>query len=915
MTTKDVKSTKPAGIAQPDQFRSVELREAVERSPAEAEAKLDGFRDEFPRKDMDELIVEPTDRRNFMGVMSAGMALAGTATLGGCLRKPREKILPYTKRPEDLIPGKPRYFATAAQLTGSVIGVLVESQEGRPTKIEGNPRHPNSLGATDTFTQASVLELYDPTRVSAPRAEGKKLPFAHMEKKLERLVIEQQKTQGEGLAVVTRDLRSPVLMQLLGQVKTKLPKAKIYRHDPAFPANTLAGLAMVGETGKRPLYDLGRADRILTLDHDFLGLEGDMVRNARHYAWRRRISSEKDTMNRLYAVEPTFSITGSNADHRLRLAPSQIGEFLADLLGYMVSTGVNAPAGSEALLNQLKDAYLKRANGLPYRRWLKPLAKDLLAHRRRALVLVGERQAPRTHALGHLLNSLLESYTRTVSLVPSAELPADGDIADLAREITAQRVKTLFMLGVNPVYDAPADLNFGKLVGTVPSSIALSLLDNETTKVAKWVIPQSHYLETWGELVATDGTQTIQQPLIAPLYPSFSEIELLARLLDRKERDGHALVRGRWAQLYSDKDYLRITWRRSLHDGVKRMRLKPVAPAFNWSKVGVAWTTRLPAPTAQKLELVFAQDAKVYDGRLSTSPWLQELPDPITKLTWDNALLVGVATAKRLKLENQAIVEVQSTAKGGHKLQLPVWIIPGVADNTLILPLGYGRKDAGKVAENAGFNGYAVRQSKTLHYTQAIKLSAARGSYKLASTQEHGTMVEPITGKKRPIAIEASLADYKQYEAKRKQAKKPQMNFAKNAAQVLPDEKLKSIYTETVVRTGQQWGMSIDLSTCIGCNACAIACQSENNISTVGKTEVLNGRELSWIRLDRYFAAPKYEKGMPAVDDVTMVTQPLGASSARPPPARTSARSARRCTAPRAQRHGLQPLHRHAVLR
>ncbi|PID38416.1 MAG: hypothetical protein CSB49_05770, partial [Proteobacteria bacterium] len=656
----------PKGIPQPNHVRSVALLEAATRAPQEAETKLDPFRDEFPHKNMDELIVEPTDRRNFIGIMSAGMVLAGSATLSGCLRKPREKILPYTKRPEDVIPGKPRYFATAAQLTGTVVGLLVESQEGRPTKIEGNPRHPNSLGSTDAFTQASVLDLYDPARVSSPRVEGKKLPFSHMEKKLERLAVELKKTRGEGLAVVTRDLRSPVLMQLLQQLKRTHPKAKIYRHDSAYPANTLAGMAMVGEKGKRPVYDLGRADRILTLDHDFLGLEGDVLRNARHYTWRRRISSEKDTMNRLYAVEPTFSLTGSNADHRLRLAPSQIGSFLADLLGYIHSTGVNAPAGSGPLLDQLKRAYLERANGLPYRRWLKPLAKDLLAHRRRALVLVGERLAPRVHALGHLLNTILESYTRTVSLMPSAELPADGDIVDLAREITAQRVKTVCMLGVNPVYDAPADLNVARLLSTVPKTIALSLLDNETTKVAKWVVPQSHYLETWGELVATDGTQTIQQPLIAPLYSSFSEIELLARLLDLKARDGHKLVRGRWAKLYKDPEYLRITWRRSLHDGVKRARLKATAPTFSWDKVGAAWGKRPPAPTPQKLELVFAQDPSVYDGRMSTNSWLQETPDPITKLTWDNALLVGVATAKRLELENEALVEIQSTAKGAH---------------------------------------------------------------------------------------------------------------------------------------------------------------------------------------------------------------------------------------------------------
>ena len=844
-----------------EQFRSLELAGADEGA-------LDRFRDEFPRKDMDELVIEPTDRRNFLGIMSAGMALAGVS-LSGCLRKPSEHILPYTRRPEDLVPGKPRYFATAAQVTGSVIGVLVESQEGRPTKIEGNPRHPNSLGATDTFTQAAVLELYDPHRIQEPLVDGKAIPFSHLEKKLERLIADLGKTQGKGLAVLVQDQRSPALHQLVGELRKAYPQLQLYLHDAAAPRNTLAGLAQVGQPSKRPLYDLSRADRILSLDMDFLGLEGDVVRCARHFAWRRRISSARDTMNRLYVVEPAFSVTGTNADHRLRLAPSQIGEFLADFIGYLASKGVNAPSGAEALFTQLAAAYKQREASLSYKSWLEPLRKDLLAHRRRSLVLVGERQPPRVHALAQALNSLLEAHNRTLTLIPSQEFEA-GDIAGLARDIAAKRVTTLLTLAGNPLYEAPADLHFDKLFRSVPLTVTLALTGNETTAASKWVIPKSHFLETWGELVATDGSLTIQQPLIDPLYRSLSEIELLARLVERKETGGYELVHGRWAVAMPNKDYLSITWRRSLHDGVRRMRLRPERPTFDWSKISAPKPQ--PAPTKDRLEVVFALDNKVYDGRFAANPWLQELPDPITKLTWDNAALVGVATAKRLGLRSQQLIELEAS---GQKIQLPVWVIPGVAENTVVLPLGYGRKNAGKVAENAGFDVKAVRSAKSPHYTQGVALhSNVRGSYKLASTQEHGTMVEPNSGKARPIAIESTLAAYRAYDQKRRPG---EPGFAKKAAQVLPDEQLKSIYEESNNRTGQQWGMSIDLTTCIGCNACTIACQAENNIASVGKTEVLNGRELHWIRLDRYFASAKYDKeGEPELDDVTVVTQPLG---------------------------------------
>lgn len=855
------------------QWRSLESRDIE---------TLDQHRDEFLCKDVNELIVEPTDRRNFMGLMSASMALAGT-TLSGCMRKPKEKILPYTKRPEDVIPGKPRYFATAAQVTGSVVGLLVENQDGRPTKIEGNPRHPNSVGATDTFTQASILDLYDPKRIQKPIVDGAKIPFSHLEKKIERLAANLKHNKGKGLAFLCEDRRNRVFHQLVKEFKAAYPQTKVYLHDESFPKNTLDGLSMVGVKHKRPLYHLNRAERILSLDMDFLNLEGDAVRNAHEYASKRRITKSSDKMNRLYMVEPAFSVTGMNADHRLRLAPSQIGKFLADLIGYLKSEGINGPEGTPNILDGLKKRYLAKKPS--YDRFLRVLAKDLLGHRKQSLVMVGERQPAYVHAYAHLLNTMLESYGNTLNLVESSELENDGSLVDLKKATDKKEIDKLIVFGGNPLYSACGDLDFKTSFLTIPHTIVLATKENETTQFAKAIIPQSHYLESWGELIATDGTISIQQPLIAPLYESFSAIELLGRLLRKEKADGYSLVRKSWEKVFPKKDYFSVVWRRTLHDGYRRSQLKYAAPSFDWNALVNFKLKDIDsnnAPSLEQLEVVFALDPSLYDGRFANNSWLQELPDPISKLTWDNAALIGVATAKALGLKNEDLIELSNAAA---KVQLPAWVVPGIADHTVILPLGYGRSTLSITDKNVGgFNVNPLRSSENPFFAQDIGLKKdIRGSYKLASTQEHGTMVEPKTGKKRPIAIDETIEGYRNFEKNRKPG---QRNFAKMKAQLMPDEKLKSIYTESNNRDGQQWGMSIDLSTCLGCNACTIACQAENAISTVGKKEVLNGRELHWIRLDRYFQSPlrdhneaekakHYDEGKPGVDDVEVISQPV----------------------------------------
>ncbi|MBK6848189.1 MAG: Fe-S-cluster-containing hydrogenase [Proteobacteria bacterium] len=843
----------PAGHTPPRHWRSLD----AEGAPADPAQRAQ--HDEFP-PNAAQLDLDPVGRRDFLGLMGASLALAG-ATLSGCVRKPRELILPFNQRPEDLVPGKPRYYATAAQLTGGVVGLLVESQDGRPTKIEGHPDHPLSQGATDTFAQASVLDLYDPQRLRRTRLGDRSVSARERDAALAELAGRLRRDHGRGLALLLQDVRSPTLHALLGEFRARYPQARLYLHDAAHPRQALAGAALVGLGATRPCYALERADVVLALDADPLGLEGDVVRQARAFAQRRRLISARDGMNRLYVVEPTFTVTGMNADNRLRLAPSQIGGFLADLVG-VLARSLPAPSGAEALLRRLRAG----AAASPQQRWLEALAADLLAHRQRALIVVGERQPPVVHALGHLANSLLGSVGQTVTYHP--DLAEGGeDLGALAATLRAGAVSTLIMLGGNPVYDAPADLDFATLLRGVRSTLYLCPAANETAAIARWVVPQSHFLEAWGDLRASDGTLSVQQPLIAPLFASLSPIELVARLIASPLRDGYTLLRRRAAQQSqglgeaapaADDAAQERRWRALVHAGHRASEQPaPPLPVYRWEALAQALATDAPrrpaAPSDQRLELVFQLDPTLYDGRFAGNAWLQELPDPVTKLTWDNAALIGAATARRLGLRSEQLVELES---GGRRLQAAVWVTPGVAESCVVLALGYGRQHSGPVADGHGFNANALRTAAAPHYGAGLVLQPLRGSYPLACTQDHGTLIEPFTGHRRPIVQEATLAQYRQ-----------QPSFAR-AAQVLPDGEIKTLLWQPPnTTTGRQWGMTIDLSSCIGCNACTIACQAENTIPVVGKERVLNGREMHWIRLDRYFSGES--------DDAMPVTQPM----------------------------------------
>ena len=823
---------------------------------------------EFP-PDATEIALRNNDvsRRKFMGLVGAGTAFAGL-TLSGCIRKPREKILPFAKRPEDLVPGKPQYYATAAAIGGGVEGLLVESHEGRPTKIEGNPRHPVSRGASSAWAQAEILNLYDPDRSRRPKLKGKSATWGAYFSAVDRRLDALGSKRGTGLCLLTEYRPSPTYVELIADLQRRYPGARIFLHDATFPAAAMEGSAMLG-SGVLTQPRLDRSKVIVALDADPLGADANALRNARDFADGRRGQTPKDAMNRLYVAEPIFTPTGTLADHRLRLPAGQIGDLLLALARALLASGGSAPEGADAVKAALstRGAGNKRWSG-----WVKALARDLQRNRGAAVVLVGRRQPGWVHALAQLVNELIGAAGTTV-LVSSDASPARyhkmGSLPELAKLMGADQVDTLVCVGVNPVYDAPADLDYAALIKKVPLSIHLGHYVDETAKSCTWHVPRSHFLEAWGDLQASDGTASVQQPLIAPLFDTRSEIEVLAHLAGVKSRRGYELVRGYWTRRTAGGQT--SSWRRGLHDGVILKGMQAPAPPASYAALVAALKTAPPSvrPEGDKLEAVFTLDASLLDGRYANNGWLQELPDPVTKLTWDNAALFSPATASRLGVKPAQMVEL---SLDGRKLSMAAFVVPGTADDVVVLPLGYGRKEPGETARGSGFDVGKLRSSKAPHFAAGVTVRPLGRRYLLASTQDHGSM------EGRAIVLEGDLDLFR---------KDPE--FAKKAVKHPP---LKSIWKEHAYK-GQQWGMSIDLNACTGCNACVVACQAENNIPVVGKDRVLEGPR------DALDPHRPLLRRVTRDDAADAGASRWPASTARTRPARASARWRPRSTAPR----------------
>ena len=794
---------------------------------------------EFPRQAPSEWD-ESVDRRDFLKLMGASLALAG---LSGCGRAPEQYLVPYVKQPDGLVLNKPLFFATAMTFGADAIGLLVESHEGRPTKVEGNPDHPSSLGSSNVFAQASILNLYDPDRAQTVTKAGEIQTWSQFVDAAQALAAALRSTRGDGLRILTGIISSPMIAAQLESILTLYPLAKWHQWEPAVGDGTREGGKLAFGRYLSTVYRPENAEVILSLDSDFLASGPGNVRYMREFYRRRKLDQFATgdrvgkEMSRLYVVEPTPSVTGSSADHRLPLRYADIEQFaraLAAKLGLGGSGKLSAAT----------------------EKWLDAVVKDLKKYPGRTLVVAGEQQPAEVHALVHAVNATLGNvgttlyYTEPVEAHPVNHLESLGE---LCTDIDAGKVNTLLILGVNPVYTAPYDFDFAsklrfdeklktKKIATV---IHISSHFDETSQYCDWHVAESHYLETWGDARAFDGTVSVVQPLIAPLYRTHSAHEVLAAFTDKPGLSAYDALRDRLKAENPAADFEKW-WRKTLNDGVVAGTALPpinVSLQFNPASLSPAKQS-----SSDELEFLFRPDPSIYDGRFANNGWLQELPRPVTKLTWDNAALLSPKTAEQLNLtytipsrggeHGQVLSDVIDIALSGSKVTAAAWILPGQAEGVVVLPLGYGRKKAGYTGTNKGFDAYVVRSSKTLWVSPApISVIRKTGdNYPLACTQYHFNM------EGRHILVTATLDEYR---------KNP--NFVNERAE--PPREDDSLYNGQAEfpYKRDKWAMSIDLNSCNGCNACVIACQAENNIAVVGKDQVMRGREMHWIRVDRYY--------------------------------------------------------------
>ena len=756
--------------------------------------------------------VDAVSRRGFMKLMGASLAMAG---MTACTKQPLEPIVPYVKQPEELVPGRPMFYATAFELAGYASPVLVESHMYRPTKVEGNEQHSASLGGTDIYAQASILGMYDPDRSQTITNMGDERTWGSFVSAIRGPLSVQKGLKGAGIRLLTQTVSSPTLADQVKAFLAVYPEAKWHVYEPVNRDNVLEGARMAFGQPVETRYDFSKADIILSLDADFLspGFPGS-IRYARDYAKRR--NPDSGTMNRMYVVESNPSATGAKADHRLVLRTSDIERFVSSIAAG--STGNNPyPLDMEGEA-----------------KFFKAMATDLAGHRGSSIVIVGDHQPAFVHAFAHAWNAQLQNVGTTVFYtdpVDAHPVNQAESLKELVADMRGGKVDVLVILGGNPAYDAPADFGFADLLksGSVPLRIHHGLYQDETAELCHWHVNAAHYLESWGDARAYDGTVSIVQPLIAPLYSGRSAIEFVATLAGGSEVNGHELVQAYWKKQHSGADFDTF-WRKSLHDGW--VEGTGFAPKSLIAKATAPTATPASPPG---IEINFRHDPSIYDGRFANNGWLQELPKPMSKLTWDSALLVSPATAKQLNLETKDLAELELN---GKKVKAPVWIQAGHADNCVTVSLGYGRWRAGRAGTGAGFNMYELRYSATPWVANGAVISNTGAKYVLASTQGYQTM-ETQDGGDRPLVQTRSLEEYR---------KEP--NFATEEE---PPAELTLYPGYDYKKEPYAWGMTIDLNACVGCNNCIIACQSENNIPIVGKEQVNRGRHMHWLRVDAYY--------------------------------------------------------------
>jgi molybdopterin-containing oxidoreductase family iron-sulfur binding subunit len=791
----------------PEYWRSLE---ELAGSPAFQEA----LHREFPKGASE--WVDSVSRRGFLKVMGASMALAG---MSGCVKLPLEPIVPYVRQPEEVVPGRPMFYATAMTLGGYASPLLVESHLGRPTKIEGNDQHPASLGGTDIFAQASILGMYDPDRSQSVVSLGDQRSWQAFVNAVHGPLSAQKALQGAGIRILTTTISSPTLAdQLRGFLKI-YPQAKWHCYEPVNRDNVLEGAKLAFGQPVETRYDFSKADVIVSLDADFLyaGFPGN-VRYIRDFAKRR---NPDGNMNRLYVIESGASTTGAKADHRLPVLASDVAAVARALP--IVETINSTPSG----LNGAQQAFAAAV-------W-----RDLQSHPGSSLVVPGDHQFPGVHALAHAINAKLGNVGKTVFYtdpVDANPVNQTESIKDLAAEIQGGKVDLLFILGGNPAYDAPSDLGFAELLKSnkAPLRVHFGLYQDETAELCQWHINQAHDLETWADARAYDGTVSIIQPLIAPLYNGKSAAEFVALLMGQNDATAYDLVRAYWQKQHTGTDF-EAFWRKSLHDGWIEGTASPTK-SLSATLPGLVGGT----PKQGEIALNIRRDPTIYDGQFCNNGWLQELPKPMNKLTWDNAVLIGPTMAERLQVKSIDLVELELN---GKKVTGPVWVQAGHPDNSVTVTLGYGRRRAGRVGTAQGFDTYPLRTSAAPWFASGVQIRKTGEKYVLASTQGYQSMDTP-NGDERPLVRETALEEYR---------KNP--DFA-HVEEPEPAPGLTLYKPYPYKEEDYAWGMAIDLNSCVGCNNCMIACQSENNIAVVGKEQCAIGRHMHWIRIDTYYRYP-----------------------------------------------------------
>ncbi len=770
---------------------------------------------EFPKGASEWL--DDFSRRGFLKTMGASLALAG---LTGCTRMPITEIVPYVRQPENVVPGRPMFYATAFTLGGYASPILVESHLYRPTKVEGNPQHPASLGGTDVYAQASILDLYDPDRAQNITYLGDVRSWNAFMEALRGPMTAAKSLAGGGVRILTQTVSSPTLAAQIRDYLAANPMAKWHVYEAVSRDNVYEGAKMAFGEPVETRYDLSKTDVIVSLDADFLyaGFPGS-ARYTRDFAARRNPDAN---MNRLYVVESTPSSTGMKADHRLPIRAADVESFARAL-----ASAIGGNAGTSANGNVTDQKFVSA------------LARDLQSRKGSSVVIAGDHQPPAVHALAHAMNQVLGNAGQTVFYtepVDANPVNRNESLHTLVEDMRGGKVDLLLILGGNPAYDAPAELEFASALksNAVAVKVFLGSHRNETAELCQWHVPEAHYLESWSDARAYDGTVSIIQPLIEPLYGGKSAHEIITVLAGQSGFSGHDLVQAYWQKQHSGVDFDAF-WRKSLHDGwVAGTTYAPrtVAPKM----------TTVAAPqsaTGAGTEINFRRDPSIYDGRFSNNGWLQELPKPLTKLTWDNCIMIGPAMAERLKLNFKDVAELELN---GKKVKGAVWIQAGHPDNSITVFLGYGRRNAGRIGTAQGFDVYPLRTSQAPWFADGAKLTATGETYQLASTQGYQTMETPVG--ERPLVQERSLEEYK---------KEPK--FAKEGE---PPQEL-TLYKPPVdySKEAYSWGMAIDLNSCVGCNNCIVACQSENNVAVVGKEQTLKGRHMHWLRVDTYYNGPR----------------------------------------------------------